>query len=91
MTLILNIPNYSFKNLKDKAIFFKSMAKNKIYLQVHYIPIYRHPFFKRFNFKISNFTNCEKFYKNIFSLPMHLNLTFKDIDFICKKLSTFLK
>ena len=82
---------YNFRSLKHKANFFKFMSKNNIFLQVLYIPIYKHPFYRKFNYNISEFKNCEKFYKNVFSLPMHLNLKIKDIDYICKALKKFIK
>lgn len=80
---------FEFKNLSEKAKFFKFMSKNNIFLQVHYIPIYKHPYFRKIlntNYKL---LNCEKFYKNIFSLPMHFNLKKREIDYVCKKILSF--
>ena len=58
---------YNFKSLKHKANFFKFMRKNNIFLQVLYIPIYKHPFYKKMKLKTKNFQNSEFFYKNSFS------------------------
>ena len=99
---LINIPNnirsshhllpaiYEFKNLKQKADFFNYMKKNNILLQVLYIPIYRHPFYRTKKIIYSNFNNAEYFYKNGFSLPLHLKLTKKNIDHICNKLKNWL-
>ena len=82
---------YEFSNLNKKAKFFKFMMKNNIFLQVLYIPIYRHPFFRKMNFKIKNYKNSENFYKNCFSLPLHLKISKKDIDYVCNKINYWIK
>jgi UDP-4-amino-4,6-dideoxy-N-acetyl-beta-L-altrosamine transaminase len=82
---------YNFKSLKDKANFFRFMSKNNIYLQVLYIPIYKHPFYKKMRFNPKNYLNSEIFYKNSFSLPMHLQITKKDIDIICSQINNWIK
>ena len=60
--------------------------RNKIYLNLknkgistnlHYIPIYRHSFYKKFNFKKKKFSNSEKYYQEAISLPLFFGLTKK--------------
>lgn len=59
----------------SKKLFFLSLLKNKIKLQVHYIPIYKQPFYKKnFNHKVSDFKMSEKFYKEVVSLPIYYTL-----------------
>tara|TARA_B100000989_G_scaffold298168_1_gene286404 strand:+ start:6310 stop:7479 length:1170 start_codon:yes stop_codon:yes gene_type:complete len=82
---------YNFKSLKHKANFFQFMRKNNIFLQVLYIPIYKHPYYKKMKFKIKNFQNSEFFYKNSFSLPLHLQISKKEIDYICSKIGKWIK
>ena len=45
-----------------RKIFFKEMLKKRINLQVHYIPLYKQPFLKKFNFEKKNYTKYENFY-----------------------------
>ena len=46
-----------------------------IKLQVHYIPIYKQPFYKRtLKNKISDFKMSEKFYSEEVSLPVYFTL-----------------
>lgn len=55
----------------DKLSLFKVFKKNKINLQVHYIPIYRQPYYKqKFNYNFKDFPNAEFFYKQEVSLPI---------------------
>ena len=79
-----------FKKISvNKSFLFKIFKKNNINLQVHYIPIYKQPFYKKkFNFNYKNFPNSETFYKNEVSLPifynMKKNLVFKVCNIIKK-------
>ena len=75
-------PKINFKNLKiNKNNFFKKLLKKGIKLQVHYVPIYRHSYYKKkFNLKPSNFPNTENFYNQVVSIPIYFNLK-KNISF----------
>ena len=53
---------------------FKHLKANEIGVQVHYIPIYRHPFYET-QFSRNNFPNSELYYSQALSLPLHCNLT----------------
>ncbi len=65
----------NFKNLKiDKKKFFEILMKRKINLQVHYIPVYKQNFLKKFRFKDKNFPVSEKFYSQEVSLPIYCSL-----------------
>ena len=65
-----------FKALKIlKKDFFNFFYKNKINLQVHYVPIYKFSCFKNFNFFNSKkFTISENFYNKEVSLPIYYGL-----------------
>lgn len=74
------------KNLRDRL--YKYLKKKKIETNVVYIPLYRHPFYKN-KFKFSNFPNSEKFYKNCLSIPIHMDLSNKDLKFIVNSINKF--
>tara|TARA_B100001989_G_scaffold9784_1_gene6357 strand:- start:4724 stop:5875 length:1152 start_codon:yes stop_codon:yes gene_type:complete len=65
-----------FENLKiSKINFFKKMLKQNIRLQVHYIPIHLHSYYKKkFGYKVGDFPICENFYKREVSLPIYYSL-----------------
>jgi UDP-4-amino-4,6-dideoxy-N-acetyl-beta-L-altrosamine transaminase len=72
--------------------FFKFMLKHKIQLQYHYIPVYRHSFFKKnFKFKKKNFINMENYYKHSISLPIYFDLKKKELNRIVKLIKIFFK
>lgn len=68
----------------NKNIFLEKLSLKKIFCQYHYIPIYKFTTFK--NNRTKNLTNCEIFHKNNFSLPIHLGLGIRDINFICNEI-----
>lgn len=60
--------------------------------QVHYIPIYRHPFFKKYTaVDLSEyFPHMEKYYEQALSLPLYANLTEENVERVCESLITLL-
>ena len=83
----------NFKKFKiSKESFFKKLKKQKINLQVHYIPIHLQPFYKRkFNHKLGDFPIAENFYDQEVSLPIYYGLSDKKLSFIVKKIKEVLK
>ena len=81
--LLINFDKIKINKLKLFNIFFK----NKIRLQVHYIPIYRQPYYKKmFKYKYKDFPIAEKFYKSEISLPMFYDLKKFTVEKVCKLL-----
>ena len=78
-----------YKILKKK--FFLEMLKYNILLQVHYIPLYYLDIFKKFKFKSKNHPISKKFYKNVVSLPIHYDLTTREIKHVVSSLKKVLK
>lgn len=80
-----------FKNLKKtKKHFFKYMLKNKIKLQVHYIPVHLQKYFKKnYLFKKGDFKESENFYEKTVSLPIYYSLKDPQIRDICSKINSF--
>lgn len=82
----------NFKKLKlKKKIFFKMMEKAGINLQVHYIPVYRQKFLRKYKFKIKNFPNAENYFAKEVSFPIYYSLTKDKIDYVVKQVKRILK
>lgn len=83
----------NFKNLKIcKKVFFQKLLKNKINLQVHYIPIHLQKYYrKKFGYKIGDYPNSEKYYADTVSLPIYYQLKKKQLEIIVKKIIKFVK
>lgn len=82
-----------FKLLKkNKKKFFDFFYKNKINLQVHYVPIYKFSCFKKFDFYNSKkFEISEKFYNREVSLPIFYGLKKDKVFKIIKLIKRVLK
>jgi len=76
------------KKTKEKII--KEFLKNKIKLQVHYIPINTQPFYKKkYGLNKNNYKNSIIFFKSCVSLPIYYDLNDRQINYIekiCKKI-----
>lgn len=80
-----------FEKLKiSKNNFIDILNKKfKINLQVHYKPTYKFRYYKsRINKKL---VFAEKFYKETVSLPLHLNLTKKEINYVIESILLLIK
>ena len=62
---------------KTRKKVFNELRKNGIGVQVHYIPIHTHPFYKKFGFMEGDFPNSVNYYKRSMSLPLYAGLDFK--------------
>ena len=57
---------------------FAELRANGIGVNLHYIPVHMHPYYKTMGFKIGDFPESEKYYSEAISLPMFPNLTEDD-------------
>ena len=76
----------------SKESFFKILRKKNINLQVHYIPIFLQPFYKKnFKFNVKDLKNSIKFYKEEISLPIYYSLKRKEINYVINQIKKILK
>tara|TARA_B100000989_G_C19532208_1_gene470723 strand:+ start:3101 stop:4273 length:1173 start_codon:yes stop_codon:yes gene_type:complete len=67
------------KNLYSRNKIFEHLLSQSIFVNLHYIPIYKHPYYKKkYKFKLSDFPNSELYYKQAISLPIFPNLLNSD-------------
>ena len=70
----------------QKQRFFELAQKNGVGLNVHYIPIYRQPYFSHMGFDSANFPVAEKYYSEAVSIPMYVDLSADNQEFVSKSL-----
>ena len=70
---------------------FEKMRSNNIGVQVHYIPVHFHPYYKKLGFKKGDFPSSEKFYSEIISIPIFPSLSKSDQDYVIDILRVELK
>lgn len=72
--------------------FFNFLRSNGLFVQLHYIPIYRHPYYKKkFKFDIKKFPNSENYYSTAFSIPIYFSLNKKKQFKIVNLINSFFK
>ncbi len=59
--------------------FFDCMAAENICCNVHYIPVYRHPYYEALGYPKGLCPKAEKLYEEILSLPLYYSLTDGDV------------
>lgn len=74
---------------RDKI--FEILKSKGIITNIHYIPIHRQPYYKKFNFQIKDFKSAEKYYENCLSIPMYAGLTFKLQSKVIKEIKKIFK
>lgn len=73
--LLLRLP----KLQKSKVMIFNELASLGIRLQVHYIPVHLHPYYRQLGFNPGDYPQAEKFYAREFSLPLYPSLSQADV------------
>ena len=54
---------------------FEALRSNDIGANLHYIPIYRQPYYKKMGFSNNSYPEAERYYQEAISLPLFPNLT----------------
>ena len=76
---------------KTKSEIFKDLRKKNIFLQVHYIPVHMHSYYKKkYGFKKGDFPISEDFYEREVSLPIYFDLNLKNQRYLCKTIEKIL-
>lgn len=69
-----------FEKLKiDKKLFFEELRGAGLNLQVHYIPVYWQPYYKKVGYEEGLCPNAEKYYQQTVSLPLYPDLSNEDV------------
>ena len=72
--------------------FFEAMAAENIGCNVHYIPVYRHPFYERLGYEKGLCPKAEQLYEEMMSLPLFYGMTDEDVESVIeavKKIVTY--
>ncbi len=61
---------------------FNRLKESGVNVNLHYIPIYRHPFYRKMGFDPSLFPISEMYYERALSIPIYPNLSIEEQDFV---------
>ncbi len=79
------------KYIKFKSKIFKELRDNKLWVQVHYIPVYLHPYYRNLGYKKGLSPNAEDFYRREISIPIYPGMTNEDVNYVIKTLFNVLE
>ncbi len=71
--------------LSHKSTLFRRLRTKGLGVQVHYLPVYRHPFYREQGIQ-AHCPRAETFYQRELSLPLHQGLTEDDVNQIVEKI-----
>lgn len=72
---------------RERRELYHLFHKNDVKAQVHYIPIYKQPYYRRMQFEL--FPNCEYFYDRVISIPIFPSLSSSDQRFVIDIINRF--
>lgn len=75
----------------NKVQLFAEMKKRGVVLNLHYIPVHTQPYYQDLGFKQGDFPQSEKYYEEIFTLPLYYGLTDEQQDDVVAALRDCLK
>jgi UDP-4-amino-4,6-dideoxy-N-acetyl-beta-L-altrosamine transaminase len=70
----------SAQNTKSQKEIYTQLHAEGILVNLHYIPVYRHPYYEALGFKEGHCPEAEKFHKDALSIPMYPALTEREIE-----------
>ena len=72
----------------DRRQVFENMRENGIGVNVHYIPVYMHPYYQELGYENVHCANAEEIYSHIISLPLYPGLTSEQQDYVIDTLKS---
>lgn len=66
---------------------FEQLRRDGIGVNLHYIPVHRHPYYEQLGFKAGDFPEAERYYAEAISLPMYPNLSEADQDHVIQSVA----
>jgi UDP-4-amino-4,6-dideoxy-N-acetyl-beta-L-altrosamine transaminase len=70
--------------VENRKKLYEHFKKNNIYTQVHYLPVYKHPYYQSHGFSQVHLAVAENYYSKALSLPMYHSLTQEEFEYILK-------
>jgi UDP-4-amino-4,6-dideoxy-N-acetyl-beta-L-altrosamine transaminase len=81
-------------HLRDLAVrrgeIFNALRSRAIGVNVHYIPIHTHPFYRQLGFEVGMFPESERFYAGALSLPIYPGLQAAEQDYVIESVLALL-
>lgn len=77
--------------VEDRLGLYDYLRENKIYAQVHYVPLHLMPYYRQFGNKEGDLPVMEEYYRHCLSLPMYPTLTDAEQEYVIEKVIEFVQ
>jgi len=71
---------------KTRREVFEALRQLKIGVNVHYIPVHIHPYYRKLGFSYGQFPEAEKYYEEAITLPLYPAMSEKELDYVISML-----
>lgn len=71
---------------KNRREIFDELLQKRVGVNVHYIPVHLQPYYQRMGFRVGDYPEAEKYYKEAISIPIFQTLTDSQQDIIVNTL-----
>lgn len=85
---VVKIDFEKFKKTKKELFLF--LRNRNIFLQYHYIPINKQPYYEALGYGNENTPIMDDYYEKAISLPIYPKLKFEELDYVIKSLKEYL-
>ncbi|GAA0090271.1 UDP-4-amino-4,6-dideoxy-N-acetyl-beta-L-altrosami ne transaminase [Paraclostridium bifermentans] len=85
---IIRLDLNKFKATRDDI--YNALIAENIGVNIHYIPVYKHPYYKEIGYEDIICENAETFYNSSITLPLHVNMNESDINDVVNALNDVL-
>ncbi|WP_461615729.1 UDP-4-amino-4,6-dideoxy-N-acetyl-beta-L-altrosamine transaminase [Clostridium sp. Marseille-QA1073] len=79
------------KICKTRKEIFIELQNNNIGVNVHYIPVYYHPYYKELGYEKGLCKVAEEFYERIITLPLHPSMNSTQVQYVVSKFISAIK
>ena len=87
----LNAHHLFVIEVDDRKGLYDYLHENKIFAQIHYIPVHQLPYYATIGYQDADLKNADHYYSKCISLPMFPTLTDEEQGFVIEKVLNFLK
>ena len=85
----LNAHHLFVIEVEDRKGLYEYLHENKIYAQIHYIPVHQLPYYATIGYQAADLKNAEEYYSKCISLPMFPTLTEEEQGFVISNVLEF--
>lgn len=75
--------------VENRKELYDYLRQNKIFAQIHYIPLHLMPYYRNLGWKPGDLPNAEKYYSSCISLPIYPSLSDEQQDFVIETIRSF--